>query len=543
MTMPTANEKSNTTRWLKRIVLGLLVYWAVYATVAPVTVWDAHTYNLARLMIAHERGLFDNPLWNSERQVAFPWTFDAVHYPFLFLGWGCAIPSFVCFLGLLVIVFRMVRTRYGEEAAWYCCLGLLSLPTLVFQAASTKNDLAMVFGVACWVYALWRYRAEHCRVLLFLGALGLALAAGAKSSGVPIFALLSIFTVWHLRSDRRAVVNFLVSTAVCIIGWGSVEIYLNNWRTFGNIVGPLSLRNVANAGGVQGLLANFIRYALGSVNIGLDVASRQSSFPSHLENLCRGILKLSGLENRGYGRGFSDATFRFLKNGWESGSDFGPVGTLSLIAATFLLLTRRVRDPLWLMAGAGFGSLLSICGMVAWMPWNMRFLLLPFVLFTVAATIFVVHDASWSGLGRKVFLGLSLYSAILFPLYSYNKAPRHIWLSLTDRDAMTTLERPTMLEILKDLRARKSELGASPMLIYASGDSWVLPLLQMNEVQTVSCPHLSPSIIEEIAKAAHTTRVYVLALNRDAPEDLALRRIRIFTEDKTSLFEWQAPQP
>ncbi len=181
--------------WAKWITLVLLVYWAVFAVVAPVVNYDSQVYNLARLYLAHIGGLFGNHDWNSERQILFPWTFDAIHYPFLFLRRGACLPSFACFVGLLVIVCRSVAAARSPREAWWCCLALLAMPTLVFQAVCTKNDLAVVFGVGCWCYAWRLWRAERRGVYLFFMALALSFAAGAKTSGLPLSGLLGAYTV------------------------------------------------------------------------------------------------------------------------------------------------------------------------------------------------------------------------------------------------------------------------------------------------------------------------------------------------------------
>jgi len=65
-------------------------------------------YNLGRLLIAEKPGFWKNPHWFSERQVIFPWAFDAVHYPFVKLGFGEAVPSFLCLVGLLIIVYKIL---------------------------------------------------------------------------------------------------------------------------------------------------------------------------------------------------------------------------------------------------------------------------------------------------------------------------------------------------------------------------------------------------------------------------------------------------
>ena len=82
--------------------------------------------------------------WNSVREVTYPWTFDAVHYPFLKTGWGFGIPSLLALLGLLVIISQLITPRFGQQAALWSILTLLSMPTLMLQATTTKNDLVLV---------------------------------------------------------------------------------------------------------------------------------------------------------------------------------------------------------------------------------------------------------------------------------------------------------------------------------------------------------------------------------------------------------------
>src|SRR5580704_4157982 len=95
-----------------------LVYWGTYALVAPVTNIDSQIYNIARVELALRGGLFGNRLFTSINQIIWPWAFDAVHLPFLQLGWGYALPSFCCFAGTCYVVFAMMRSRYGPDAAW-----------------------------------------------------------------------------------------------------------------------------------------------------------------------------------------------------------------------------------------------------------------------------------------------------------------------------------------------------------------------------------------------------------------------------------------
>ena len=64
------------------------------------------------------------------------------------------------FLGLLLIVHQLVTPRYGKHAALWSILTLLSMPTLMLQATTTKNDLIIVFGVG-WIYSLVRFQRNR----------------------------------------------------------------------------------------------------------------------------------------------------------------------------------------------------------------------------------------------------------------------------------------------------------------------------------------------------------------------------------------------
>ena len=98
---------------LKIILCGVLIYWGFIAFTFPVTNHDSQVYNLARLLVAEKAGFWQTSSWNANGQVMFPWTYDAVHYLFLKLGYGFALPSFAALLGILAIAYNVVSERYG----------------------------------------------------------------------------------------------------------------------------------------------------------------------------------------------------------------------------------------------------------------------------------------------------------------------------------------------------------------------------------------------------------------------------------------------
>src|SRR5208283_1841099 len=158
---PTSAVSVFTDQCLRTIIVVIIAYWGLLAVALPVSNVDSHVYNLGRLAVAENAGFWQTSAWNSPRQVVFPWTFDAVHYPFLKIGWGSDLPSFVAFLGLLIIVFELVVPRFGSKVGLWSILTLLAMPTLMLQATTTKNDLVIAFGAGCWLYSLVRFRRNQ----------------------------------------------------------------------------------------------------------------------------------------------------------------------------------------------------------------------------------------------------------------------------------------------------------------------------------------------------------------------------------------------
>ena len=338
--------------------LLLLVYWGLFAILAPVTVWDSHVYNLGRIPLAEAAGLFSNPLWTSPRQLAFPWTFDLIHRPLLHLGWGFGLPSFLGFVSVLTIAWMHLKNRFGPDAAWLGVLALMAMPTLIFQAVGTKNDIAVLFGLsACFhAFTLWRrdQRAHH----LFFMALARAFAAGAKTSGIPPAGLCALFTLWTLRRSPRRTGGFAVSSLLCLVLFGSGETYIESARVFGSALGPPEPAHThRNNDGTRGTAANFIRYAFGNTNVGIEQWQKPNRVTPVLEAHCLKILRSLGLTNAGYRNDFSDETMRFIKGGSDAGSDFGPMGTCGLVVMLLAACWWRPREAWWQLAAAAMISL------------------------------------------------------------------------------------------------------------------------------------------------------------------------------------------
>jgi hypothetical protein len=532
----------------KTISCLLLAYWTVMALCLPVVVWDAQTYNLARLRIAEWGGLFGNHGWNSSRQIMFPWGFDAVHLPFLWLKTGTAIPSFSCFVGVLIVVFRLVREKWDASRAWWCVLGLLALPTLVYQATTAKNEMAVEFGVACWVYALWLQEREGGALPVWFGAAGLAFTVGAKTSGLSYAVLCAVWQFWKLRGQRRMQAHFVAALAACLLLFGSGETYVLNRQSFGHLPGPLdAVDDHRNRDGISGATANFIRYFLGNQSIGIDAADPDTPVAGWLARVSTSLLREMGLTDLGlrahYGE--TEQNIKFLKQGTDASSDFGLLGAMSLWFGGWILIVRKRVDPLWRLAAAGWAALLLTAATIAWMPWNARFLLLPFSLLTIASVLWWLERFGGSAAARVVLLVVMLIGAVYAPCTSTFRKPSDIVDALYRRSEMECRSRFGMLDVIFSLGNRfpsNRDGSPQPLLFYAAGgDSWILPVWETKGAE------IRPVVTDDLADVAAAARaqpkrpIYLLCLNRELPSAVAAKfdELEQFSEDDSVLYRWR----
>ncbi len=530
-------------RWFVSL---LVIYWFIFSLLAPVTVIDSQTYNLARLVIAERNGLFGNILWTSERQIIFPWSFDSIHLPFLWLGWGYALPSFACLLGTAWIIFQFLNSIAGSRIAWLAVLALFAMPTVIFQATSTKNDMGLVFVAVFAVYSLFQFREQLNPKWLILSALSVGFLPGIKSSGLPLAVFISLATFWLLRGRYQLFLGWVVAATLSFCLLGSLETYINNTNIYGNPLGePAFLLQNANSDGLFGTVANTIRYIFGLINIGWHPSELEPSWQLSLEAACRSLLKALQLTDIGYRSGFSDQKMKLFKLGWEAATDFGPLGTVAMIISALRVLVFRKKEPACWVALAGWILLIVTAATIAWMPWNMRFLMLPLIFFVMASLMTLskmIDRRPWVFAGTVFFI---LYGAIVYPLYSFNKSPIDLVNAVQKREAAALKERSSMQEVFDAVRKYHTDSPATPWLLHAGSDSCVLGLLQMPEVELTISPKLETDMLNAAASKSPNGEVFILVLNREwtfpVMTQNAKQLIHFKWEHDSGIYAWHSP--
>jgi hypothetical protein len=462
-------------------------YWAVYVLVAPLTNVDSQMYNIARLELAMRGGLFDNGHFTSVYQLIWPWTFDAVHLPFMEMGWGYALPSFCCLMGTCYVVYAMMQARYGPDAAWVAAIALMGLPCLVYQGTSTKNDIPVLFAGAVWVYAHWRWGRDGRRGHIFWMVLAIAFLAGSKTTGVPYGMILALWTLWDLRADRRLALQTFLGLIVAVALFGSVETYIETARQFGNPLGPPQLiRDVRNVDGVRGAAANMSRYVAGSIYLGPSRVGSAAPATRWIGNAEQSFLAWTGLGDAGVGPSLRHKTLYFIQSGFEELSGFGPIGMVAMATALAAGVIWRPGKPWWRLAIIALFGFLVASDSIAYSYWGNRYLITWYAVATVA-----VVCALWEpgvGLRRPLrwgFAALSLACVVATPLLSFNRGPAAIAASLLDRDAFETSYFPIIGKMRERLRALRRATPGSRVFYVVTGTSAVMPYLEDPQLEAI----------------------------------------------------------
>jgi hypothetical protein len=502
--------------WLSGTVLALgLLYWLAWCLVAPVTNGDSQVYNLARLWVIDGDGLFFNRSHTSITQLIMPWSFDAVHYPFVRLGYGYALPSFVCLLGTMVILFTWVRERGDVADGLRACLGLLAMPMVVVQATTTKNDLVLAFCLFCWIEALRRHARRPTRATVLLAALALTFAAGSKLTGLLYAGAAVAVSLWLLRRRPPDVAWFIGGFAVLFALIGSLEIYVNNLLQFGDWRGdPLLYQYNVNRDGWRGFLANEVRYAASALDLQLLPPDLLHRIALLKFGACRRLLEALHLQGLGLmslpWRPLSDDSLLHLmttRGGTELGATYGIIGALLVTVGPVVVAARRRFDfPAALFLG-GVTAQVLLALRLGWHPANLRYFVAAACLGWAGMSLLVV-----SARARVTSLGITVLvaaCAVLVP-FGGTRSPAHLAVAFRDRDVLLP---GFTRQMIARAKAWKRD-GELPVILTASRGP-VFHLYDQLAPNLISIPNLSEAALIKVDEVYRRGMYRIVAMRAE----------------------------
>lgn len=372
------------------VVVAFLAGTLLVACNAPPNTNDALQYHLSRVAHWAQQGSLTHFATPIPRQVWMPPGAEMVLLHLYLLGrgdWFANLVQWLALVGCLVTVAEIARLLGARRRGrWLAMAFCVTVPMVVMQASSAKNDIVMAFWVLCLAYFTLLLSQRYLTRLEWLGA-GLAVSLGLLTKGtfvafgLPFLAWMG-FSVLRRRAWKQAITYTTLGLfLVLLLNTGS---WMRNYHTYGTFLGsPEDVAAHANADYhptvvLSNLLLNMALHLplpFGeAVNLRIEDAFRAASHALGVE---------------------ANPDFAMISL-WRSEDFAGNPAHLLLIVGLTLLLcwphTRAKWQSLGLCRGYGLAvwmSLLLFSALYLWQPFGSRLQVSFFVLWSSLTGVIV----------------------------------------------------------------------------------------------------------------------------------------------------------
>ncbi len=261
--------------------LGLLNLAIVLFT-APHNV-DSMTYHLARMAYYLQHNNFNYYPANYWAQVVHPKNSTLLLlYSYLVSGRNENMTQLVQFFSYwisMLSVYGIVRKTgnsrtYGIFAAMVSAL----LVEWLLESTTTQNDMIITAYFGSAVCFLFSFRETRQRKYLTLAALGIGLSIGMSAKSflvLPSVILVAFYVLFQKDARQKRLSNlsfFVASISFAVIIFALPAGYFENYRTFGNPLGPEQIREHSFEGKsmeyiVKGGTINLLRFGFDFIRL------------------------------------------------------------------------------------------------------------------------------------------------------------------------------------------------------------------------------------------------------------------------------------
>ncbi|BAQ66141.1 glycosyltransferase family 39 protein [Geminocystis sp. NIES-3709] len=236
------------------------------------------TYNLARvLLFQQEKSLFLTEV-SLESQAIFPVGSDILHHSFLrfYTDYGIGIFSFIAYLIISFGTYSLARRYASQEHSLIATLVIASLPELVLQSTSTKNDI-LTASVALFCFIL-AYRLLTNINVEDLVLLPISLSFGISCKTIFIAFTLPFVIIFSYLLIKEYSWQYLLKTIIKYKDFFLVSIlpifvflplftFYHNYNHFGSWNGSEEFADLhKQTDGIKGTLGNLVRYIFQSID-------------------------------------------------------------------------------------------------------------------------------------------------------------------------------------------------------------------------------------------------------------------------------------
>ncbi|MFB2934116.1 glycosyltransferase family 39 protein [Aerosakkonemataceae cyanobacterium BLCC-F154] len=373
-------------------------------------------------------------------QSIFPVGSDILHHIFLrfYNDYGIGIFSFLSYLSIAFGTYALARRYTSPETSLLSSIVIISLPELVYQATSTKNDIVVsALAIFCFLTVHRLLEQVNFKDLVIL-ILALFWGISVKTTWLAFLLPFSLFCGILLL--RKYPVKFWVQVishhwkqgvifVVPVLIFSQFWLFIHNYYVWGTWSGMPEYNALSKqVDGLKGAIANLVRYLLQSMDVlepGNIIVRRliAISFTELLQKIYNTFLYPI------FGDAATNERLGPFQLSWWSHEDmawFGPLGFLLVIPA---ILYSVIKGRKFLRASGltllGYIFILSYA--LAWNPFHNRYVSVFFVASGGCVAYFIKSFEQ-----KKLLLNLVKYTSILIlitacfinvakPLITFNK--------------------------------------------------------------------------------------------------------------------------
>jgi hypothetical protein len=140
-----------------------------------------------------------------------------------------------------------------------------------------------------------------------------------------------------------------------------------------------------------------------------------------------------------------------------------------------------------------------------------------------------------------------LHGVFLYPIGSFNKAPRDLWASIFHRNDATFKERPGVQPVVQAVRNAVAEEHMAVLFLDASTNAWVLPFFQIKKLHVLPRPRMTEAPVPDgLLQDGQSAGLLVLNLPFSPEEEKGWRMYRRFSRSDIQLYDsalylWRNP--
>ena len=401
--------------YLLYFFLGVFFYIFVQSLVVPPTNFDSLAYNITRnYFFIQENNIYPNNNFNYYNGLIQPLNSDLLYLKFAYFrtDYFMNIYNLMCYMILGLTFFELFKNLNVKENRILYIILFLSISNLFLSLFNTKNDLYSATFLIINIYLFFIIFDGNKKIIpIFL--ITIFYTTGIKWT--VIFYLLPLFFVTIYYSFKKNLTIkffkwFLVLSPLALILLPLDTFYFNQKFT-GSLTGAVQVdgaNHFLHQEGVKGMLANFIRYLIMSIDISIPLHRvGLENFVSFFDKI-EDVIQLAILGNNDFG--ISSIFKNEIKFDYSyvlrPHSDFAFYGILGLIFfITPFLLWKFKKEKQFIIAFISFTFLFLFCFNISWFPWNARYLL-PFIL--LGSILFASLNLRLNNIIRKILLTYSV---------------------------------------------------------------------------------------------------------------------------------------